>query len=504
MQNTPSIERTSEPLYLSEEELNAQKEYLKDVIIVDETNELIEDKLFQEIKREILNPDIINLTGTEKKIKDIIDKVAGKYKSEKIGGFYGIRRTLKKLKNSVKNKSFKRNYFVQQPHNIEKWIYCEKHCVKVLLPLIKAEINSTAFMLRVLSGSVIDTTTNNDLPLKFEYYNPEDEPLSGIWMDGDNQGDHRFFKLCKLDSTSDESRLIMGFGPSASGKTYWAENIIKMIQSKQQSFPKSFLSVDGGLMRALSFVYQYIINSLEKHSHVKGFENLVSSGFDPFYRHTSLFTSGKIKKNIQKYLITQQKNDKTSPVSLYVPETLGSPTHRLVGFKKAIQPYINITGDVNNWIGLYIWQNKTKDHEEDWELRLKNKYPELQNYNLQGISTTTSGKSRELKEGKKYSSKAYSHSKKNGMNALKKAPGGRIDIHNSGGKKTKDEMGKETLNQSLITEYKNAYDIYILDETNLKKEYNSIYRKKELNDIGQLGGNKTKRKYTKRKKKYTK
>lgn len=496
MQNRPLIERTSEPLYLSEEELKEQEKYLKDVFIVDKNEKQIENSLFQQIKRQILNQDIIHFVGAKQKIKHIIDKVARNYKSEKIGGFYGMR-TLKKIKNSVKNKSFKRNYSEQQPHNISKWIYCEKHCVKVLYPLINKETRSTAFMLRILAGSVIDTT--GKLPLKFKYDNPENEPLSGIWMDSNIEGggDHRFFKLCKLDPSSDGSRLIMGFGPSASGKTYWAENIIKMIQNNQPSFPRSFLSVDGGLVRELSFIYQKIIEMLEINK-ISGFKNLVSAGLDLDPFHKSLFKAGKIKKNIQKYLITQQKNDETFPVSLYVPETLGSPK----GFTKNVIPYINITGDDNNWIGLYIWQNKTEDHEKDWELRLKNKYSELQEYNLQGMSTTTSGKSRELKEGKKYSITAYDNSKRNGMIALKKAPGGRIDIHNSGGKKTIDEMGEETYNKSLITEYRNAHNIYILENLD-QEEYKSIYRKKELNDIGQLGGNKTKRNRTKRKK-YTK
>ena len=74
------------------------------------------------------------------------------------------------------------------------------------------------------------------------------------------------------------------------------------------------------------------------------------------------------------------------------------------------------------------------------------------NENIDALSTTVSGKGRELTEGKKYSSSAYNYSKKHGYQALKKAPGARIDIHNSGGKKTNDSK----FNKSVVIEYPNA------------------------------------------------
>ena len=78
-------------------------------------------------------------------------------------------------------------------------------------------------MLRVLSSSVIDTTANDEgedgsFPLKF-IFELGDGNLSGVW-----ENDHKYFKLKELDPQSEKSRLIMGLGPSASGKTFWAKN----------------------------------------------------------------------------------------------------------------------------------------------------------------------------------------------------------------------------------------------------------------------------------------
>ena len=67
------------------------------------------------------------------------------------------------------------------------------------------------------------------------------------------------------------------------------------------NFPRSFLSVDGGLVRELSYVYQDIIRALAKHPRINGLNNLVSSGWDPF--HKSLFKAGvKMLKKVFKHI----------------------------------------------------------------------------------------------------------------------------------------------------------------------------------------------------------
>ena len=438
---------------LSKDDIEAMAEanYLENVIVVINGQEK-QLNMVPEIRNQILNPEIMNLTDAEEQIEEVIDEVTGN----------------KENKISAGN---------------AKWIYCEKACVKALSSQIKREINSTAFMLRVLSNSVIDTTANDkgedgQLPLKFIFELGTNGKLTGVW-----ENDQQYFKLKKLDPQSQESRLIMGLGPSAAGKTFWARNVIKLMGKANTNFPRSFLSVDGGLVRELSYVYQDIIRALAKHPRINGLNNLVSSGWDPF--HKSLFKAGHVKKSVKSYLQSQKQfSDSKLPVSIYVPETLGNPMSD--GFKKGVDKYVKITGD-NNWIGLFIWQGRTPEEDHKWVNKFKIANPEFVNENIDAVSTTVSGQGRELTEGKKYSSSAYNYSKKHGYHALKKAPGARIDIHNSGGKKTNDEF-----NKSVLIEYPNANGEYLLNQEMLD-EFNSLYLRKPLNLLGQIGGRKTRR-----------
>ena len=120
------------------------------------------------------------------------------------------------------------------------------------------------------------------------------------------------------------------------------------------------------------------------------------------------------------------------------------------------------------------------------------------NEEIEAISTTVSGEGRELEEGKKFSAKAYKYSKDHGYGALNRAPGARIDIHNSGGKKTNG-----VFNKSVVIEYPNAKNEYLLNQQMLK-EFNSVYLQKPLKLLGQIGGRKTRRLRKKSRKRKTK
>ena len=198
---------------LSKDDIEAMAEtnYLEKVIVVINGQEK-QLNLVPEIRNQILNPEIMNLTDAEEQIEEVIDEVTGN----------------KENKISAGN---------------AKWIYCEKACVKALSAQIKREINSTAFMLRVLSNSVIDTTANDEgedgqFPLKFIFELGTNGKLTGVW-----ENDQQYFKLKELDPQSQESRLIMGLGPSAAGKTFWAKNVIKLMGKANNNFSRSFLSV---------------------------------------------------------------------------------------------------------------------------------------------------------------------------------------------------------------------------------------------------------------------
>jgi hypothetical protein len=319
----------------------------------------------------------------------------------------------------------------------KSWETCSKDCFKSLQHLISKEITSTAYMLRLLTNSVI--TIDPNIKLIFVYNN---QSLSGVWEEDCN-------KFMIKDMENKISRLIMGFGPSASGKTYWAKNIIKILYSSNVEFPKSFLTVDGGSAREFSEMYQYIIKTLEQ-TKLGGFFNLVTAGMG---RTKSLFKSSKIKKSMIKYL----KNQKNTGVkiSLYVPITLGSCIKRFC--YSSYEPFIDITRD-NKWIGLIIYQ-----HRKGLEC------PYKENYRCLGC--TESGKLREKTEGKKYSSKAYGNSMSNGKYAIGKSIGGKIMIHNSGGYKYK-EGGEFKFSKSIVTEYP-VQGKYLLKS--IPKEFNCIY-----------------------------
>ena len=184
-----------------------------------------------------------------------------------------------------------------------------------------------------------------------------------------------------------------------------------------------------------------------------------------------MFNAGDVKDATKAYLKEQKKkNNGKALVSLYVPETLGNP-NPLKSSSSKLNKFVELTGDYR-WIGLYIWQGVTPKDDKKWVEKIKLQYPALDNENIEAKSTTVSGQSREKTEGKKYSSTAYSTSKRHGLDMMKKAPGARIDIHNSGGKKT-----GETFNKSVVQEYPNKDGRYILSQE-LLTPYNAIYIQK--------------------------
>ena len=309
-------------------------------------------------------------------------------------------------------------YPFTKPCSKREWNSCSGTCHNILSDLIKKEIRSTAYMVRSLFRSVIwaNNIENGLPPITLTFIGP----LTGEW-----QRDIALIKMT-FDTPNQTNRLIMGFGPSAAGKTYWAETLINLF-SKIDRFPNTFLSIDGGLYRESSMIYQMIIRTLTR-TCTAGFDNLVGSTIGV----SSLFKADLVKKQMMSFLITHR------PISLYVPETLGTcgwPGSRShLGSGPCIekyQEYIDLTGD-QQWIGLHIWQH---------ESGTKCTYPRGQE--CKGCSE--SGRSREIMEGKKYSSGAYDHSKYKSDKHMKEAKGGQFNIHNSGGRKTGSNVNATTI-----------------------------------------------------------
>ncbi len=326
------------------------------------------------------------------------------------------------LDDYIKDAIFKIRAEIPSTTDKEEWLSCKGKCFKTIRDYINVEVESTAYMVRTITFSIISFKNNSDSIQIVYTGNDNGEKLTGKWKEDKDKFEIR---VKSKNGQNKTAKLIMGLGPSASGKTYWAKTIIKLLNENLPDFPDTFLSIDGGIYRESSFVYQSVIYILKKLD-ISGLSNLVSAGLKSAMIG-SLFDSNKIKKNMREYLKEQD-----SPIDLYVPDTLGDCITTLDRcYEKDIKPYVDITKD-NNWTALHIYQHKTGD---------KCVYPE----EYKCIGTTESGKSREKTEGKKYSSTAYDNSFKMSNQMLEKTDGIKLLIHNSGGKKTNDNYNKTVI-----------------------------------------------------------
>jgi len=334
----------------------------------------------------------------------------------------------------------------------DMWISCRDECYNITHTSVNQEIASTAYMLRVLSNTLISPDKCKP-KLQILYENLSETNGPGSSLTGKWNKDSKYFTITKVGKGDNTSRLIMGFGPSASGKTYWAKNVIGLLNKYIKNFPSTFFTIDGGDYRSLSYVYQIIIESAKKKG-VGGIDNLVST-----FATSSIFDSDIIKNNIIAYL-----NKSNLPISAYVPETLGDcGRYRPKSCKSKIEKYVNLTGD-KEWVALMIYQHKYGDKCQ-YDLK------------YQCVGTTSSGKSRESDEGKKYSNISYGHSMKQGLNEITKAPNLKFIIHNSGGKKHNNDFNYSTfMDNSKKSPFTRSTAIrHNIDFENLRCEYKYIY-----------------------------
>jgi hypothetical protein len=178
-----------------------------------------------------------------------------------------------------------------QPYcfNNKGWVECNNTCYLGLSNLIDIEIHSTAYILRTIFNSLIPY---NYSELELEI----DGNLTGIWEED-------YTKIIITKFGNDSSRkLILGLGPSACGKTYWANTIIETF-IKSGGGPDLYLSIDGGIQRESSIIYKFILD-VAREACILGFLNLVSTS----YFNKTLFDSNIIKHDIIKFLKYQQPN----------------------------------------------------------------------------------------------------------------------------------------------------------------------------------------------------
>ena len=244
----------------------------------------------------------------------------------------------------------------------------------LLKNLIKNEVSTIEYLLRALQYNYIG-----------------EEPFNIIKIN----------TLCQLDTLDNyklilpnvKSRLIMVFGPSASGKTTCSKNIIKKLSFNNKEFSTCFMTLDGGKFRKASNVFKMIIKQASIHN-----IDIVSHNIFP-----------KVKNTIMKYYENQIAKYNTM-ISLYIPITLGK------SYIQSYSYYIDMTKDYN-WIGIFVWQHK-------FDCIYEGKY-RCNGCNKSGIE-------REKIEGKKYKMHKWELSMERGLNEVKKAKGGFYCIHNGG------------------------------------------------------------------------
>ncbi len=244
----------------------------------------------------------------------------------------------------------------------------------ILKDLIKHETSTVDYMLRALSYNYIG-----------------DEPFNIIKINNNIEIDT--LDNYKLVLPNIKPRLIIAFGPSASGKTTCSNNIIQKLLNEHKDFPTCFMTIDGGNMRKASNVFQMIIKYANMYN-----INIASYNIFP-----------KVKNTIIKYYESQIEKYNTM-ISLYIPITLGKT------YIQSYSNFIELTKD-SNWVGIFIWQHKNDCIYED-------------KYKCYGC--IKSGIEREKIEGKKYKPHKWDLSMERGLIEVKKAKGGFYCIHNGG------------------------------------------------------------------------
>lgn len=314
-------------------------------------------------------------------------------------------------------------------------------CGNILSEYLTQECSSTEYMLDIIQKSIIGNKNYINIKFDEEKFKKDGKTLlTNKWKDDleyfNIVYDPDFIENYQKYQENPKGRLIMGFGPSASGKTFISETIIRIFsKASSNKFPPSFLTIDGGVHRKYSMVYRYIVNILPKiKKGIVGLINLINPGItgNEIFKYN-------VKKELLKYL-ELQKLKTGIKLNLYIPETLsGCQTLRYITVGSCLQKYdkyINYTEDTE-WIGLNIWQHKTGSKCD------KNK-------EYKCIGCKESGESRQVEEGKIYSNSNWQRSFDHSHHMMLTAPGGKYEIHNSGGQKYTDGNGKEEYCKSIF------------------------------------------------------
>ena len=341
----------------------------------------------------------------------------------------------------------------------KEWIKCSDECVFKLQKLVKRERETTGFWLNLIKNSLFIYDQSKPVNIQF-YLIDKNTPLTGLWeIDNVNikfyindynrtqYGGILNFKRntnSKINSKIDlnnnlNDKTVLGFGPSACGKTYSGKVLLEALSKLNNNFPNNFISIDGGIVRESSVVYQtilkcnkkYILKNMivrnvkeavkKKTRFLKNYKFLPDFIHNPLSklskRSGAVYDAEKVKGNLVEYLKTQRKQGVN--FSVYVPETLTACLSKSIvkSCKNYYKKFIDLTHD-KNWIGILIWQHKFRKN-----CMFKDKYK------CNGCSE--SGMSREDNEGKLYSNSSWEKAYNHGLEEIENAGLG-ISFHNCG------------------------------------------------------------------------
>ena len=364
--------------------------------------------------------------------------------------------------------------YITEQQQKKCWRKCENDCFQICQKLVNIEINSTAYYLRTLSQSMMSSNKNNRTQYKIKFIYTQD--LTGLWVN-----DKQNIIIQKIQTNNNKKPfLIMGFGPSAAGKTFWVQNILSLISSNYSTIKDKIttyvMSIDGGLFREHSVTYQFIKNIAKSGQNNAGITSLVRG------MGSMIFDSSVVKNNIQIYLEEQKDN---IYFSIYVPETLGfcfSTSTKIldttVSCDKKYNKYFKIL-DNDQWLGLLIYQHlNNPDNKSTSCPFVKTDYNDYSMYKCVGCYP--SGSSREIDEGKKYSPSAYKFTLEEGFDEMLKAPMGRFMIHNSGSRDRKSiitEFGPHR-SKGMSHIFSDKPDNFIINVVPNEQDYNTTKKNK--------------------------
>lgn len=327
--------------------------------------------------------------------------------------------------------------------------------------LLECDVEKTIYNLLSLKASILDSNGKNVKNLKI-FINAS---LEGTWEEDKNKITLLALKTNPFGepgsaTTSEQNPfklksprlnlLLLGFGPSAAGKSYMIENLIPHLRkavSVKKLLPSEFtISVDGEIFRENSIFYTYILllaNLLGKIGYadtdksgvslMKKGTNLVRTlSMKKTTANISLLNTTDLKKKFKDYLCNDGGPNKSifnGNYNIYLPDTLSSSSEFKLGIWTNLNKNKQGLQNSSFVIPMLIFQC------------LNEKNPPTCKY-CKG--TYKSGTERSKLSGKKYDPRSYNKSMTNAITALKdeylKSKSlVRVIIHNSGGKKDDDQ-----------------------------------------------------------------